>query len=369
MNIGIDARLIEETGVGRYIRNLIAELGRIDTENTYVVFLSKKAFSSFILPNTRWKKVLADVHWHTFSEQIVMPRLFTAELLDLVHIPYHNPPIWYRGNMVITIHDLTILHFSTGKATTLPLPLYQLKRLGYWIELLVGLRKAKKIIAVSETTKQEIIDHFHIPADRIAVTYEGVDGRLLSATRDSTPLIQHPYALYVGNAYPHKNLEVLIAAFEDYVRSDPKNIQSRLVLVGEEDYFYHRLKATVLGKNMHDSVIFFGVADDSELANLYTHARVFVFPSLMEGFGLPSLEALSLGCPVLASDIGIFHEILGDQAHYFDPNNKEALTQSLGPYLKERMKKIPPPSKKSMNFSWPHMAKETLAVYESSTRL
>lgn len=369
MKIGIDARLIEETGVGRYLRNLISEVSRIDVKNTYVVFLPKKAFSSFVLPNARWKKVLADVHWHTFSEQVVMPRLFTSEKLDLVHIPYHNPPVMYQGRMVITIHDLTILHFSTGKATTLPWPVYQLKRLGYWIELWLGLRKAKKIIAVSETTKQEIIEHFHIPDSRISVTYEGVDSRLSLSSNTSIPLIQQPYALYVGNAYPHKNLETLVSAFEDVVRTNPGDTQPQLVLVGAEDYFYRRLKTMVHQKNLQNSIVFFGVANDSQLANLYTHARVFVFPSLMEGFGLPPLEALSCNCPVLASDIGIFHEILGDQAQYFDPHDPKALSRILVPYLNEHAKEISPPSKKPMNFSWSRMAKETLAVYESSTRI
>ncbi len=356
MKIGIDARLLEETGVGRYIRNLLGNLSDIDRTNEYVIFLRKKSYASFVLPNARWTKVCADVSWHTLREQWVMPKLFAKETLDLVHIPYHNPPILYRGAMIVTIHDLTILHFNTGKATTLPLPLYQLKRLGYWLELFVGLRNARHVIAVSETTKREVIDHFHIADDKITVTYEGVDttlahisGPLSGAKR----LIKDPYLLYVGNAYPHKNLEMLIDAVTKEKR--------KLVLVGNDDFFYRRLRTRVRSEN----VFFFGPADDTELANLYRNATAFVFPSLMEGFGLPALEALSFGCPVLVSDIAIFHEIVGDHATYFDPNDSASIRAALG--------NIPRPGVAGRNmllsYSWRRMAEQTLNIYERSARL
>ena len=118
MKIGIDARLVNETGVGRYVRNLIAELGKIDDKNSYVVFLRKSAFDSFALPNARWTKRLADIPWHSVTEQLFMPAIFNSEHLDLLHVPYFNVPLFYFGKFIVTIHDLTILHFDTGKATT-----------------------------------------------------------------------------------------------------------------------------------------------------------------------------------------------------------------------------------------------------------
>lgn len=357
MRIGIDARLIEETGVGRYIRNLLRTLGEIDRSNEYVIFLRKKSFGSFVLPNPRWTKVLAEVQWHTLAEQIVMPTVFRNAHLDLVHIPYHNAPIFYSGAMVVTIHDLTILHFNTGKATTLPQSLYQLKRLGYWLELWIGLRKAKKIIAVSEATKREIIDHFHIDPPKITVTYEGVDDKISNIQypiSNKKRLIEDPYFLYVGNAYPHKNLETLLLAF--------KSSNKKLVLVGNDDFFYRRLREIVRS----ESVIFFGPANDAQLANLYRNAKALVFPSLMEGFGLPALEALSLGCPVVASDIPVFHEILGDNATYFDPKDPEDIRASLN-----RIKKPTQETHQKIlaTYSWQRMAKETLNIYERSIRL
>lgn len=347
MRIGIDARLIEETGVGRYIRNLIEQLGAQDQEHTFVVFLRQKSFDTFVVPNTRWRKQLADVAWHTFREQLVMPKILGDAKLDLVHIPYHNPPIFYRGRMVITIHDLTILHFATGKATTLPLFIYALKRLGYWIELAVGLRLAKAVIAVSETTKQEIVDHFGIAAEKISVVYEGVDSHLLK--KSSKRIIDYPYFLYVGNAYPHKNLETLLTVFE--------HLNETLVLVGRPDYFYKRLKERTKNKN----ILFFGQANDEQLHSLYIHARALVFPSLMEGFGLPALEALALDCPVIVSDIPIFHEILGNNATYFDPNDAKSIRDAL---LQAHKSSAAIRNKILAAYSWKLMAAQTLAMYK-----
>ena len=352
MKIGIDARLIEETGVGRYIRNLIHFLGIQDKENHYIVFLRKKSFDTFFLPNNRWQKRLADVPWHSMREQFVMPWVLVKEHLDLVHVPYFNIPIFYPGKLIVTIHDLTILHFDTGKATTLPLLFYKLRRFGYYIVLFVGLIRAARIIAVSQTTKKEIMDHFHISRDKITVTYEGIERVESKGKR----LVKDPYFLYVGNVYPHKNTETLISAFRQI------NENVRLVFVGKEDYFYKRLKQTVA--DLSDRVIFFGQASDGELANLYHHAIALVFPSLMEGFGLPAVEALVHGCPVICSDIPVFHEIVGDHATYFQPMDSSDLYQKLEESIKKpRLKNAQDVLRR---FNWATMAKETLRVYQDA---
>jgi hypothetical protein len=173
MKIGIDARLINETGVGRYIRNLIAELGILDTKNSYVVFLRKNAYDGFMLPNVRWEKRMADIRWHSMTEQIFMPAIFNRERLDLLHVPYFNIPLFYFRKFIVTIHDLTLLHFNTGKATTLPYVLYKFRRLGYYISLLKAMFSSEKIIAVSHATKKEILDHFDVSPEHIEVIYEG----------------------------------------------------------------------------------------------------------------------------------------------------------------------------------------------------
>lgn len=332
MRIGIDARLIEETGVGRYIRNLVAELEKIDTKNLYVLFLRKKQFESL---QTRFEKRLADVPWHSVTEQFVMPAIYVKERLDLLHVPYFNIPIFYPGKMIATIHDLTILHVDTGKASTHPWILYKLRRLGYRLILSVGLRRAKKIIAVSETTKNDVVQSTGIDPEKIAVTYEGVN--LKKST--GKPLVSGEYFLYVGNAYPHKNLDVLLKT------------GVRVIYAGKDDYFYRRLGITPM------------TVTDEELANLYQHAKALVFPSFMEGFGLPALEALSLGCPVICSDIPVFHEIIGDNAIYFNPKDPEDLKKKLTGEIVRKKIEV------NKKYNWRTMATKTAQIYESSARI
>lgn len=366
MNIGIDARLIEETGVGRYIRNLVWQLARIDHRNRYVVFLRKKSFDTFQPPNVRWTKVLADVPWHTVREQLMMPGLCRAQKLDLLHVPYYNPPVFYTGRVVITIHDLTILHFATGKATTLPFGLYALKHMGYRAVLRIALSKAANVIAVSETTKQEILDHFRINPARITVTYEGVDAYIHARDMSNKqPLISGKYFLYVGNAYPHKNVEILLKAL---VHMPP---DYTLVLVGTNDLFYERLKQSSEALGLSGRVRFFGSANDGQLSNLYRNAQSLLFPSLMEGFGLPGVEALSVGCPVIASDIPIFHEILKNFATYFHPRDVSGLAARLVESVRSRNDADMVKKRKeyAQKYSWERMARETLEVYERSARI
>lgn len=172
MKIGIDARLIGQTGVGRYTKNLIKNLAKIDKKNQYSLFLRQEEFNSFVLPGKNFEKKLADFRWHSLEEQIKFPKILERENLDIVHFPYFSIPILYKGKYIVTIHDLIIDHFNTGRATTLPMPIYKIKRLGYKKILTSAIKNAVKIIAVSYSTKQEIIDHYKVDPDKIEVIYE-----------------------------------------------------------------------------------------------------------------------------------------------------------------------------------------------------
>ncbi|MBI5465090.1 hypothetical protein HY946_00575 [Candidatus Gottesmanbacteria bacterium] len=128
MRIGIDARLWGQTGVGRYLEELVANLAKIDHEDRYTLFL-RKSHQDLPLPGSTWEKRPADICWHSLKEQILMPFILWREHLDLVHFPYFSVPIFYPGKFVVTIHDLILDHFETGKASTLPFFLYKIKRL------------------------------------------------------------------------------------------------------------------------------------------------------------------------------------------------------------------------------------------------
>lgn len=365
MRIGIDARLWSETGVGRYIRNLVFHLQRIDEKNTYVLFVRKNDYEAVVhkIFNTRWKLVVADVRWHTIEEQIKLPAILDKENLDLVHFPYFSVPIFVNIPFVVTIHDLIIHHFSTGEASTLPSLVYKAKLAGYKYVIKQATQKAKRIITVSEATQQEILDKLHVPRSKVAVIYEGVDKGI--KVEHSKKIIADPYFLHVGNVYPHKNMERAISAFQKVFKNSPM----RFVIVGKRDFFMDRLKEFVRKKNLEDHVVFMGEVSDAELSSLYTHTIALVLPSLMEGFGLPAIEAMANNCLVLASDIPSLREICKDCALYYNPKDVSEIAQTMQHVVGKPKSFFADIREKGLarakDFSWNSMAQETLHVYDS----
>lgn len=373
MRIGIDCRLWNQTGVGRYTRNLISHLAEIDKTNSYILFFRDEEFNNVELPGENFEKHKAAMRWHTIKEQIYLPFLLQRYKLDVVHFPYFSVPTHYQGKFIVTIHDLILDHFDTGEASTLPWIVYKAKRLAYKYVIHTTAAKAKKIIAVSHATKKEIIDHIHINSNKIDVIYEGVGQEIsydkLQISKNSTISVVRdvPYFLYVGNAYPHKNLARLIEAFTLLVEERPEEL--KLVLAGKEDYFYKNLREFVKQIGIEKSVIFCGEVTDEELSLLYKNAQALVLPSLMEGFGLPGLEAMKVQCLVMASAIPAFKEIYKDAAIYFDPMDIVTIKKQLVYVLSLDKKMRETYSKagiaRSKMFSFETMAKETLAIYEA----
>jgi glycosyltransferase involved in cell wall biosynthesis len=368
MRIGIDGRLWNETGVGRYIRNLVRELKVLDKKNTYVLFVGEDCKIDELSNNKNWKVIQTPIRWHTLEEQRKLPNLLKSEHLDLVHFPYFSVPVSYNLPFIITIHDLIINHYPTGKASTLPSPVYYAKLLGYKYVIKKATIKAKKIITVSQATKDEIEEHLSIPPDKIAVTYEGISENIFGKNQNThLPFDVEKYFLYVGNAYPHKNLERLIEAFK-LVLDEYKDVT--LVLVGKEDYFYRNLKKKVHELGIEKNVLFAGFISEETLQYCYKNAIATIVPSLMEGFGLPGLEAMRADCLVLASDIPSLKEIYADSAIYFNPLAVESMHATIREVLTDKNKfnsYIGKGEKRVTFFSWRKMAEQTLKIYESST--
>lgn len=350
MRIGIDARLWNQTGVGRYIRNLIINLQKIDKKNDYVLFVRDE--DKVKIKSSNFKIISANIKWHSVSEQLKFTRIIERENLDVVHFPYYSVPIFYKRPYVATIHDLIPLHFQTGKASTLPFPLYKIKFIAYKFIVSQAIKNAKKIITPSNFSKEDIVKLLNIDQSKIKVIYEGTDEVLV----DSVQHDKKDYFLYVGNAYPHKNLELLLEVFKDLP-------SSTLILVGKEDYFYRRLKAKVEKLNL-TNIEFFGFATDLELSDLYKKAKALIIPSFIEGFGLPALEAMANECLVLASDIPSLHEVGGDAVVYFDPYNAKDLSNKIKNVdsFKDKIKKG---KVRARQFSWEKTAQQTLKLYES----
>lgn len=362
MRIGIDTRLWNETGVGRYIRNLIYELQIIDKQNEYVLFVMDRDYNDvkFRISNLKFKISNCNIRWHTIEEQIVFPQILNKYNLDLVHFPYYSVPIFYNKPFVVTIHDLIPLHQKTGQASTLPLPLYKLKLLAFKFVVSQAASKAKKIIAPSNATKQDIAKYLEIPSRKIEVVYEGVDDNLRNEGNSKSNLL-----LYVGNAYPHKNLSTLLKAVKVAKNEIP---DLSLVLVGKEDYFYKKLKKVAKSLNL-ENVTFYGFAKDAQLRSFYKRAKAIVIPSFIEGFGLPALEAMANGTIVLASDISSLHEVGGEAAVYFDPKNTDDLVHKLREVYSNTALyhgNIEKGLERVKIFTWRKTAEQTLKLYESS---
>ncbi len=389
MKIGIDARLWNEGGVGRYIRNLIENLFIFDKDNEYVLFAFSKDHENiknkisniknkWKMENVKSKIIKMDIMWHTIEEQIKFPQILNKENLDLVHFPYISVPIFYNRPFIVTIHDLIPYRFPTGYATTLPRPIYYLKRLGYKLVVSQAARKALKIIVVSNATKNEMIKYLKVDPNKIVVTYEGVGIEIRNSKFEIRNNVQNTkykilntkYFLYVGNAYPHKNLERLLEAFNILISQYP-NIS--FILVGKDDYFHERLKTQVKKMGLEKSVKFLGYVNDEELVNLYRNALALVNPSLIEGFGLSNLEAMVNRCLVLASDIQAHREICQNAVLYFDPKDIVSIRDSMEEVLlndsNHFTEKISIGFERAKWFSWEKMAKETLRIYESCVGL
>lgn len=357
MRIGIDARLWNQTGVGRYIRNLVENLQEIDKKNDYVLFARKQ--DNVRVKNSNFRIIYTEIKWHSIAEQLKLSRVLYKEKLDLVHFPYYSVPVFYNKPFVVTLHDLIPLHFQTGKASTLPFPFYKFKFFAYSFVVSQAAKKAKKIISPSNATKKDIVNYLKVPSSKVEVIYEGVDENLKNKESSGKENI----ILYVGNAYPHKNLETLLLAI--------KNIPDmKLTLVGKEDYFYKRLKTKVNKMGLENQVFFYGFAKEKELSMLYKKAKALVIPSFIEGFGLPALEAMANNCLVIASDIPVLHEVCEDAAVYFDPNNPNDLNEKLKDLDSNKFQgKIGKGLVRVGQFSWKKTAQQTLKLYESSIGL
>lgn len=376
MRIGIDARFYgpKGKGLGRYTEKLIKNLENVDSDNEYVIFLRRENFSEYEPENENFKKVEADLKWYSLDEQLKMPGLIKKYKIDLMHFPHFNVPVLYRGDFVVTIHDLILLRFPTKRATTLGPLLYKIKYLGYKLAINLAVKRAKKVITVSQFTKVDLVNYFKIKPQKIEVTYEACDG--VESGQLSIPeagfldknKISKPYLLYVGNAYPHKNLEGLIAAYKKFKKKN--NFSYQLVLVGKEDYFYKRLKQNAYGEGLlHDnSVVFFGFASQKDLAYLYSRASLYIFPSFIEGFGLPGLEAMSFGLPVISSNTSSLPEILGNAAIYFNPKDQNDIVSKIETVLNDkklRSNMVDKGYDQVKKFSWESCAQETRKIYES----
>ena len=356
---------------------MVENLEKVDLKNQYFIFLREPGFNSYQPKNKNFHKVLADVTWYGVKEQVMMPGIFSASNLDLLHVPHFNVPLLYQGKMVVTIHDLTMLKFGGRETSTLPAPIFLIKRAGLRFILQDAAQRAAAVVTFSQFVKDDIVKTFGIPAKKISVTYEaGILAGKGRADREreienvlGKYRITKPYFLYVGAFYPHKNVDRLVEAVK--ILNEKLKKPTQLVLAGRKDAFLERVVRRALEAGALRYISLTDHVTDADLVDLYLEAEAYVQPSLSEGFGLQTVEAMALGVPVLQSNSSCLPEIGGEAALYFDPYDTADMAQKLSKVLGNKAAKqklINKGLSRAKEFSWERMAKETLKVYEKVLR-
>lgn len=342
MKIVIDGRFWGpgHTGLGVYTQNIVENLTKSDKKNQYVI----------LRPN---------ISVYTVKEQVVMPYLLYKEKPNLVHFPSINVPILYFGKYIITVHDLIKHDFRGVESTTNHPILYWPKFFLYLFIVWWAVHFAKKIIVPSNDVKKRLLKQYKLDENKIIVTYEAAV--LKPATKEKFPNLPERFAVYTGNAYPHKNLERLIKIWPKIFAKT----KTKLLIFCGRSIFTKRIEK-LIGQN--GNIKFMGYIPNGQLAYIYPFATVYICPSLAEGFGIPGLDAMNFSLPVVCSDIAVLHEIYGLAAHYFNPLDENDMAKKIIEVLadqKLRRNLINFGKIRVKKYSWTKTAAQTLKAYES----
>lgn len=360
--IAIDAREIS-TSTGRYIERLIFYLQKIDKNNKYLVLLNPHDYTALNFSNN-FEKVLCSAEKFTLAEQTDLNKQLKQLRPDLVHFGMVQQPILYKGKVVTTMHDLTTTRF---KNPTKNLFVFWFKQQVYKFVNWRVAKKSKYIITPSQFVKNDIAQYARVSKKKIIVTHEAAD-EITEAIEPIKYLQSKSFIFYVGRPQPHKNLARLIEAFALLKKTNPDLL---LVLAGKKDKMYDSFIDTAIRLGVEESVIFTGFVSEGQLKWLYKGCKAYVFPSLSEGFGLPGLEAMKHGAPVVSSNATCLPEIYGEAAYYFDPLDIHDMANSINTVINNteiRNKLIKAGRSKAKEYSWERMAQQTLEVYKKALR-
>ncbi|MFW6008622.1 MAG: glycosyltransferase family 4 protein, partial [archaeon] len=319
MKILFDNRMNNWSGIGRYSSNLINQFKEYNNLKPKISLLSNENKNEDLC----FEKIKINSKVFSLKEQIEIPYL-AKNKYDIYHSPHFVFPVMGKTNLILTIHDLTPLlfpdYFSIVARTYMKVMIH------------IAKLKARKIITVSNNTKNDLIRLFNISPQKIKVIYNGVKHKKKCNNKGKIGKIKkkfkikYPYILYVGNVKPHKNIVRLIKAFKIINKNYNK---INLVIVGSRDNSYKELIHTISNFPRKDNLILTGFVSDSELENLYSNAELFVYPSLYEGFGLPPLEAMTRGTPVITSNLSSLPEVVGDAAIKVNPYDIDELANTI----------------------------------------
>ena len=327
MRIAIDARKLHDFGIGTYIRNVLRGLAAVDRTTEYVVLCRPPDVEAVGQLGANFRPVPESARPYSIGEQVRIPLSLVRERAHLFHEPHYVLPYATRCRTVVTIHDCIHLMFPQYLPGSMA---HLYARAMMWS----AVNRSDRILTVSEASKRDILRFFDIPPEKVAVIYNAIDERFLGPPDlKRMDLIRqryqldHPFLLYVGNIKPHKNVERLIDAFG--VVRDKGHEDLRLVIIGDDLSRYPALRQAVHRHRLDKFVRFLGFQPHDTLAGFYRLARVFVFPSLYEGFGLPPLEAMACGTPVVTSNVSSLPEVAGNAALLVDPYDRLSIAEAI----------------------------------------
>jgi glycosyltransferase involved in cell wall biosynthesis len=364
MRVAIDARKLHDFGIGTYIRNLLRHLARIDHDTEYVLLCGEADIGVAAQLGPNFRGVLEPSPNYSIREQIHVPWVLRRERPDLYHAPHYVLPAAVTCSSVVTIHDCIHLMF----------PQYLPNRMAYAYaraQMWTAAHRSDCILTVSDASKRDILHLFNIPPEKIVVVYNAIDSHFSVTPPEETVArvreryqLDYPFVLYVGNIKPHKNLVRLIEAFNALRAGDLEDL--KLLIIGDEISKLPALRLAVHRYKLHKHVRFLGYVPDDQLAVLYRLASVFVFPSLYEGFGLPPLEAMASGTPVVTSNVSSLPEVVGDAAVLVDPHDVDSIVDGLRTVLTDPLRAEEMRRKglaRAREFSWERSVVRTLEVY------
>ncbi len=369
MRIGIDARKLHDFGIGTYIQNILRQLARIDREWEYVLLCrpDDRDWLSHLGPNFR--PVIVRAAPYSISEQFSVPWRLLRERVQLFHSPHYVLPPLVMCPSVVTIHDCIHLLFPQYLPSRLA-PVYA--RVFMWW----ATTRAVRVLTVSEASKHDILRFFRIPDEKVVVIHNAIDERFRMPPPDEEAYrirerfqLHEPFLLYAGNVKPHKNLERVIEALAQLHANGFD--QLKLLIIGNDISRYATLRRAVHAHNLHRYVRFLGFVPDQTLAILYRMSSVFVFPSLYEGFGLPPLEAMASGTPVVTSNVSSLPEVVGSAAVLVDPHDSHAIAEGIAhvlfdPQLRATLRERG--LERSATFSWEPAARALRGIYQTVAR-
>jgi glycosyltransferase involved in cell wall biosynthesis len=373
LHIVIDVRRIRDFGIGTYIRSLVHGLAAIDQTNHYTLVSGTGDVRTLSGLPENFRTAIYNRRDSDNWNHVTFPLYLHSLSPDLVHIPLNRVPIFMIRPYVVTIHDMANLFFETVPS--------RLRMAARRFRFRRGLRRASRVIAVSEATKRDVELIMNVPPERIRRVYNAPDPGFLTRHAAGTEeqlrimeryQVNYPFLLYAGNIRPQKNIPRLVEAFavvREELGTHPVYRDLRLIIIGDTISQYPAVRQAVIKTRVEHAVRFLGFVPFETLRCFYQFAAAFVFPSRHEGFGLPPLEAMACGTPVVTSNASSLPEVVGDAAMLVNPENVFDIARGIRDVLLDdalRADLIARGREQAARFSWERTARQVLEIYQEA---